>query len=226
MKITRILTALLLVFCMSFCSVGAMAADKAPEEGTTQKYHTGLKVEKWEDMISGKENDFVKFWSERRRYDVNSDGIITAADARLCLRIAAGLEPANHIEHVAATGEYDRNAKAADARNILRIAAKLNKGDEPTRLEASYEHAWGVIVGPLNNIEGYTWKHDADSKLFECNELAITDKDAQNTDRACTGQYFFFKPLVKEGSYTISFKLSDSSGKEVKDSFTVVITVK
>ncbi|MBO5934582.1 MAG: dockerin type I repeat-containing protein [Clostridia bacterium] len=58
--------------------------------------------------------------------DVNKDGKITAADARLALRISAKLDTADEYRFVAA--DMDKNGKitAADARKILRISAKLD----------------------------------------------------------------------------------------------------
>jgi hypothetical protein len=58
--------------------------------------------------------------------DVNDDGKITAADARLALRISAHLDTPNEKQLI--TADYDRNGKitAADARMILRKSANLS----------------------------------------------------------------------------------------------------
>ncbi len=57
--------------------------------------------------------------------DVNKDGKITAADARLALRMSAKLEPVT--EYALKAADWDGNGKitAADARKILRKSAKL-----------------------------------------------------------------------------------------------------
>ena len=57
--------------------------------------------------------------------DVDGNGKITAADARLALRISAKLEKATELQTTVA--DMDKNGKitAADARKILRISAKL-----------------------------------------------------------------------------------------------------
>ncbi|MBR3868760.1 MAG: dockerin type I repeat-containing protein [Clostridia bacterium] len=57
--------------------------------------------------------------------DVNKDGKITAADARLALRISAKLETPNEYQLVAADMTLDKKITAADARKILRKSAKL-----------------------------------------------------------------------------------------------------
>lgn len=58
--------------------------------------------------------------------DVNLDGKITAADARLCLRAAARLDELSGTPRYAADYNNDNQIKAADARLILRKAAKLD----------------------------------------------------------------------------------------------------
>lgn len=59
--------------------------------------------------------------------DVNGDGNLTAADARLALRISANLESAS--EEAVLAADVDKNGKvtAADARRILRASAGLEK---------------------------------------------------------------------------------------------------
>ncbi len=57
--------------------------------------------------------------------DINNDGKITAADARLALRISAKLETPNEYQLVAADMTLDKKITAADARKILRKSAKL-----------------------------------------------------------------------------------------------------
>lgn len=57
--------------------------------------------------------------------DLNSDGKITAADARLVLRAAAKLEDLTPAYYTAADVNLDGKVTAADARNTLRVAANL-----------------------------------------------------------------------------------------------------
>ena len=57
--------------------------------------------------------------------DVNGDGKITAADARLALRISAKLETPTEIQFAVADYNKDGKITAADARSILRKSAKL-----------------------------------------------------------------------------------------------------
>lgn len=57
--------------------------------------------------------------------DVNCDGRVTAADARLALRTSAKLEALSMIQKLAADVNDDGKITAADARLILRKPAKI-----------------------------------------------------------------------------------------------------
>lgn len=57
--------------------------------------------------------------------DLNGNGMVDAADARIALRAAASLEKLSDVLKKAADCDSDGKVTAADARVILRIAAKL-----------------------------------------------------------------------------------------------------
>ncbi|MCD7827621.1 MAG: dockerin type I domain-containing protein [Clostridiales bacterium] len=57
--------------------------------------------------------------------DVDGNGKITAADARLTLRAAAQLDTLEGVYAIAADFDADSTIKPSDARMILRVAAKL-----------------------------------------------------------------------------------------------------
>lgn len=59
--------------------------------------------------------------------DVNFDGKITAADARLALRFAARLETPTAEQFIVANVIVNEKIEASDARLILRVSAKLAK---------------------------------------------------------------------------------------------------
>ena len=65
--------------------------------------------------------------NEVRIGDVNFDGKVTAADARLALRSAAKIEKLQGDAFLAADVDFDEKNTAADARKILRVAAGLEK---------------------------------------------------------------------------------------------------
>ena len=62
--------------------------------------------------------------------DVDRNGIITASDARLALRISARLHKPTAYESLAADINGNKTITAADARIILRIAARLESADK------------------------------------------------------------------------------------------------
>lgn len=65
--------------------------------------------------------------------DINNDGSVTAADARLALRAAAKLDVLDADATKIADVNFDGKVTAADARLILRVAAKLDVfPDEPS----------------------------------------------------------------------------------------------
>lgn len=57
--------------------------------------------------------------------DVNSDGRVNAADARITLRVAARIDKADDIALLAANCDGKANVTASDARIILRVSARL-----------------------------------------------------------------------------------------------------
>lgn len=60
--------------------------------------------------------------------DVDGDGKVTSADARLALRAAVGLEGLNDTQKAAADVDGDGKITAADAREILRKSVGIDKG--------------------------------------------------------------------------------------------------
>ena len=57
--------------------------------------------------------------------DIDGDGAIKAADARLALRASVGLETLSETQKKAADADFDGVIKAADARLILRASVGL-----------------------------------------------------------------------------------------------------
>ena len=69
----------------------------------------------------------LRYFSENIQIgDINADGVITAADARLALRISSRLEPVCTRAEAFADMTTDKKVTAADARLILRKAAQLD----------------------------------------------------------------------------------------------------
>lgn len=61
--------------------------------------------------------------------DINADGTVSAADARLALRASVGLEKLTDTQFKSADVNNDSKVTAADARTILRVSVGLEKFD-------------------------------------------------------------------------------------------------
>lgn len=90
------------------------------EMSKTEKLATGCKVH-----VVDKDGKVIVEYEVVYQEDVNGDGKVTAADARLALRTSAGLNSLEGVYFVAADCNSDGKITAADARKILRIAAGL-----------------------------------------------------------------------------------------------------
>ncbi len=88
-----------------------------------------------ERVIPAKKNEYKKG-------DVNNDGEITAADARLALRFSAEIDKPDNYQFLCADIDMNDTVTASDARKILRVAAGLEDFDNnnrPTVSEADFE---------------------------------------------------------------------------------------
>lgn len=75
---------------------------------------------------STQQYDFVDAIRVSVKGDVQCDGKVSAADARLALRTSAGLESLSEPAAIAADIDGDGKVTASDARKILRVASKLD----------------------------------------------------------------------------------------------------
>ncbi len=66
-------------------------------------------------------------FSSRRRGDIDSDGVVSPADARLTLRIAVRLEPSDKYDLSYADMDSDGYITPADARLVLRVSIGLEE---------------------------------------------------------------------------------------------------
>ena len=76
------------------------------------------------DVVQALVNDLIAA-AQRVKGDVDGDGQVTAADARLALRAAVGLESLSEAQIAAGDIDGDGKLTAADAREILRQAVGL-----------------------------------------------------------------------------------------------------
>ncbi len=106
------------------------------------------------EEISTDDSDAPIEFDETKYGDVNKDGKINAADARLLLRCSASLEKVT--VYILTYGDYSKDGTitAADARTSLRVAASLEK-----IACILYGHSYeDFVIAPTCTQEGYTTK--------------------------------------------------------------------
>ncbi len=157
--------------------------------------------------------------------DINCNGDVTAADARLALRCAAKIEIFDDVKICAA--DIDRNGvvNAADARKILRVSAKLEEFDKP---EITISEGNTFVIDKLKNAGSglYNWKCTvSDESAFEISDTIAPPEDVEINPGTPYNQTFTFKAL-KEGTYTVHFELVSYHYKDEpieEFGFTVVV---
>lgn len=216
-KHLRKVSVILLTFVMlsGIFSVPALAE----EESLPQ---TGLIWDTWDSILENLNETTLHAFADQRTGDVDSDGRITAADARLCLRAAAQLEELEYAQSIAADVNNSFDITSADARKILRFSAGLDTPDKMT-FELSVS-GWGCIIGPMKTTGSgrYFWhcKVNADGLSF----TEETVESAEGKDGAPVESFFVFTP-EKEGNYIVTFTLADSAENEILDTFSVNVSV-
>lgn len=177
--------------------------------------------------------------------DVNGDGKITAADARLALRAAVKLENLPVSHQAAANVDGKDGVTAADARIILRAAVKLSV-EQPLWL--TVRQGQTVTVGPLQgNDGGFLWTASP-LKLRQGNNVIAAGNgktaplQAQADDDAgltITEQYTALMPplpgsaeyvcfqiaALKKGEYTVKLTLARPWNGETQEERRVNIKV-
>ncbi len=124
---------LLMCFCMLTALAALMSFTVYGEEVSGEIFseiESGT-ADEYTENVSGEETTLNEESSTQEipvyeQGDVNFDGKITAADARLALRMSAKLEYADELTVLVADITQDGKVTAADARLILRKSAKLD----------------------------------------------------------------------------------------------------
>lgn len=83
--------------------------------------------------------------------DVDGNGKVTAADARLTLRASAYLETLTNEQAVAADVDGNGKVNAADARKILRAASKIEDITEATNVTTTKNSVSVTVSGKDDN---------------------------------------------------------------------------
>lgn len=207
-----------LALCITIFLMHSIVSFAAEDE---QLPPTGLIWDTWESYMENMDETTLRALTTQRMGDVDADGRITASDACLCLRAAADLETLTEPQRIAADVNNNWDITSSDARKVLRAAAGLDILEDMS-VETSID--WGFVVGPLKNAGSgrYYWQCSVDKNELTVNEYTVDT--ASEKDGAPVEQFFAFTPKA-EGTYTINFKLADSTQNDIIDEFVLNVTV-
>lgn len=230
MKNNKLLIAVLIsavsVFSFAFYSY----AGTVETDYDGRKYNC-VEPETNQDGTASPENlwwDSMTNHSFARRGDLNSDGHVTAEDARLCLRYAARLVGFFEYEHSVYIGDVDENSvlTAGDARLILRCAARL---DPPFNMTGEVLPAVTYHLVGLQSADDGSYKWIAACDKADGFTLEETRWNNKNVDISGDFrehlQMFSFK-ADEAGEYTVKFEYISRDGKTVADEFYVTYILK
>lgn len=156
--------------------------------------------------------------------DLNGDGQVTSADARICLQAAAGLTELTGIQSAAANykGESGFKPISAAARKILRVAAKLDSFDDTTVHIFMYEGE-SYFVGSFENVEPEKcmWSCEVDTE----NGLEVSQTVVAPQALGYPVCQQFTLIAKRAGTYNVIFKLNSSVQTEPIEQieYTVVV---
>lgn len=213
----KIISLILSVVMIGLCVIPAVAKEN---NGIT----TGLIIGGLNYLLQTESEKVLASEAVARNGDINLDGSVTAIDARICLQTvvssASGLTsllPQGRVADVNGDGVVS----ALDARAILQDVAGIKK----VVTYAQAEKGGSLVVGPLRAAKNteYYWQVDVDKSDLGFFDRIFDDSTSESVD-GLVNQYFAFTP-EHAGKYTINFKFAKADMKDVKDSFTVVLTV-
>lgn len=124
---------------------------------------------------------FVSAVSALTMGDVDGDGEVKAADARLALRASVGLENLSEDQKKAADVDYDGQIKAADARIILRASVGLEEIE-------SREHPENHVFNAISTTNTTKCTFDGcEAELPSFNDIVNVLKSTENGANYFTG---------------------------------------
>ena len=211
----KFISVILCIAMVGLCVVPVIASDY-------EIYSTGLIWDEWDELINDEDESTLRAISTNRKGDVNSDGKVTAVDARICLQaVASGKSYLYLPQGKAADVNNDGKVSAVDTRMMLQDVA----GIKSIVTKAKIVMADGFVMGPLQSSGGtaYYWQCEIDK-----DGLTVLERYFDNSEPEVIGgpvnQYFAFTPKIK-GIYTINFKLTNVNQTEIIDEFSCVLTI-
>lgn len=131
--------------------------------------------------------------------DVNSDGTVTAADARLALRYSVSLDSPTDEEKALADYNEDGSVTAADARSILRVSVGLSDEDSGSEPDEKTEY-----VPSEKELFFYETLYNTAHPLLGAYPAAFDNDILKNFQKWCclyTINYVF-RPALESAGYS------------------------
>ncbi len=153
--------------------------------------------------------------------DIDGDGRITTADARLCLRVVVGLEELNKIQLQAADVTGNGVVAISCARKILRASVGLEQLNSD-RVRTSSD---AVILKPLLTAGSgmYQWECTVvQGAEFAEVQRSSYEISAPDTDGGPVEQVFSIL-LRKQGTFVFAFELKCAWSGEVLRQYTLTV---
>lgn len=156
--------------------------------------------------------------------DINCNGSVTAADARLALRHSAKIITLE--DTMASAADVDKNGKitSADARMILRVASKVDSFRLP---EITITKGEEFVISRLFNggNTSYSWCCTvSDENAFEISDTVAPPESTEIFIGKPLMQTFTLKTL-KTGTYRVDFRRQFLSSDTYDEEFSFIINV-
>lgn len=154
--------------------------------------------------------------------DVNTDGSVTAEDARLALRAAVGLDTLDTYQHNALLFNGKQTIDSAAARSVLRCSLGM---ENLHYNECTVNDLQQVVFGPFASGSGtpYEWTCTVQSE----NDVQAEEKRivTSNVPGALIKQHFVLSD-PENGEYTLTFEYkSVFDPTDILETYTVKLTV-
>ena len=156
--------------------------------------------------------------------DVDCDGKVSAADARLVLRHSAKLTEISGLAAYSADADRDGDINSSDARQILRVSACI---DSFTPYTINMDIGNEITVGPLKTAGSgaYLWSCSvSDESGLTVETYSVLPDTDEIVDGAPAEQYFTLKG-INEGTYTVHFELGNSWEDTPIDEYNLIVEV-
>lgn len=165
--------------------------------------------------------------------DADGDGILSAADARIILRISVGIDKAENIETKRLDTDCDGEITASDARTVLRLSIGLAKTGSLQGIPEGAEFAGYTEKGySIYTVDGLTFidgilivnKTYALPSSYNPGALTKECSDAFNrmkSDAASQGLYLYINSAFRTYSYQESLynRYVSRDGKRLADTY-------